>query len=69
MKRNLKIFYILIILPIMLALFILFNDNLLIPRGYELGVDGVVISRNLYILFILYLIAKVGFLYAGNKKE
>ncbi|MFJ7680052.1 hypothetical protein ACIQXQ_18635 [Peribacillus sp. NPDC097198] len=69
MSNNQKLFLILTLIPLVIALVIVFNTDFLIPVGYELGVNGVVISRNLYVLFILYLITKIDFYFAEKKKD
>ncbi|AWI13975.1 hypothetical protein CQJ30_18520 [Caldibacillus thermoamylovorans] len=57
------------IVPIVFSIFIFFNEKLLIPKGYELSVDGVVISRTLFLIFLLYLVSKLGvFIYKGVEK-
>ena len=69
MKKDNGAFIILLAIPLIIALIFIFNRDLLIPAGYELGVDGAVISRNLYVLFILYLITKVAFHFSGRSKK
>ena len=69
MSNNQNFFFVLILIPLIIALVFVFNTDLLIPAGFVLGVDGVVVSQNLYIIFILYLITKVVFQFAGNNKD
>lgn len=52
-----------IIIPIILSLYIFFDSDILIPNGYELAIDGFVISRTLIFIFILYLVSKLGFFF------
>jgi hypothetical protein len=61
----------LILIPFLIALLFTFrSEAILIPRGYDLAIDGYVISRTLMIIFALYLSTKIGFkLYEGTKKE
>ena len=59
-----------IIIPIMLTIYIILNGNVLIPKGYNLAIDGYVISRNLMIIFLLYLLSQLGyFFYTKSKKD
>ncbi|VDG97017.1 Uncharacterised protein [Lysinibacillus sphaericus] len=51
---------ILIAIPILIAVFIIINPNILLSGGYELALDGYVISRTLVIIFVLYLLFKLG---------
>lgn len=60
--------YIIILLALLLAIYTLF-DSRLVPAGYELAVDGLVISRTLMIIFILHLVSKIGFTIIGKSKE
>ncbi|AXN37787.1 hypothetical protein ACFWMS_24685 [Peribacillus butanolivorans] len=69
MSNNQKLFFVLILIPLIIALVFVFNTDFLIPAGFVLGVDGVVVSRNLYVIFILYLITKVIFQFTGSKKD
>lgn len=58
------------ILPIAFLIYIYFNSNILIPKGYELAIDGYVVSKNLILIFIFYLISKLGvFCYGHIKKD
>lgn len=70
MNKNYKpLGILLIILPILSALYILLNSNLLIPKGYELALDGYVISRNLMVIFLLYLLSKFGYTLLQNRNK
>lgn len=60
--------YIIILLSLLLAIYTLF-DSRLVPAGYELAVDGLVISRTLMIIFILHLVSKIGFTIIAKSKE
>ena len=51
---------ILIAIPILISAFIIINPNILLSGGYELALDGYVISRTLVIIFVLYLLFKLG---------
>ncbi|WP_243385688.1 hypothetical protein [Bacillus kexueae] len=58
------------VLPIIFLTYLFFNSEILIPAGYELAIDGYVISRTLVLLFNLYLISKLGiFLYKYIAKD
>ncbi|MFF5400634.1 hypothetical protein ACFY5J_25050 [Peribacillus butanolivorans] len=69
MSDNQKLFFVLMLIPLIIALVFVFNTDFLIPAGFVLGVDGVVVSRNLYVIFILYLITKVIFQFTASKKD
>ncbi|WP_372869051.1 hypothetical protein [Planomicrobium okeanokoites] len=60
--------YIIILLILLFAIYTLF-DSRLVPAGYELAVDGLVISRTLMIIFILHLISKVAFMMISKSEE
>ncbi|WP_303965528.1 hypothetical protein [Sporosarcina ureae] len=57
-KSTLAVF--LIAIPILTAAFLIINPNLLLSGGYELALDGFVLSRTLVIIFILYMLFKLG---------
>ncbi|KIL72445.1 hypothetical protein SD78_4342 [Bacillus badius] len=38
------------------------------PKGYDLAIDGYVISKTLIVIFTLYLLSKLGY-YSINKKD
>lgn len=56
-----------IIIPILSTIYILLNSNILIPKGYELAIDGYVISRNLMLIFLLYLLSKLGYFFSTKQ--
>lgn len=58
-RKNLG--YAIIALTLVIAHIILFVPGFLISAEYAIAIDGYVISRNLFILFILYLLSKIGF--------
>ncbi len=58
-----------IITPILSAIYILLNSNILIPKGYNLAIDGYVISRNLMVIFLLYLLSKLGYFLSTKLKQ
>lgn len=58
-----------IIIPILSAIYILLNSNILIPKGYNLAIDGYVISRNLMVIFLLYLLSKLGYFLSSKLKQ
>ena len=51
---------ILLAIPILIAAFIIINPNILLSGGYELALDGYVISRTLMIIFVLSFLFKLG---------
>lgn len=58
-----------IIIPIIILIYFNFNsESLLLPAGYELAIDGYVISRTLVTIFTFYLIVKFGY-YMLTKKD
>ncbi|MHC5251540.1 hypothetical protein ACYRFS_07850 [Listeria kieliensis] len=50
------------------SLFFYLNRSIFVSRGYELAIDGYLISRTLVILFWLYLIVKL-FNYISEDKK
>lgn len=48
------------ILPIIVLSYLYFNSKALIPAGYDLAIDGYVISKNLVLICNLYFISKLG---------
>ncbi|MHA6261529.1 hypothetical protein ACXYMX_16840 [Sporosarcina sp. CAU 1771] len=60
---------ILIAIPILIAAFIIINPNILLSGGYELALDGYVISRTLVIIFVLYLLFKLGLVLAKQSDK
>ncbi|RZI50156.1 hypothetical protein EW027_17005 [Aeribacillus pallidus] len=59
--------YILISIVLIISIYLLIEPNSLVPEAYKLAVDGYVIARTLVILFILYLVSKLGFLFINKK--
>ena len=53
--------YIFIGISMITALIMVNNTNLLIPAGYALSVDGVVISKNLMVVFLLFSLSWLGY--------
>ena len=68
MKDNLGVAYVLVLIPLGIAVYCLFGSRLL-PAGYELAIDGFVISRTLMIIFVLHLVSKIGFTMIDKSKE
>lgn len=59
--------YILIFLSLALSIYLFVNPNLLVPKGYELAIDGYLISRTLVMIFALYLVSKLGYALLNKK--
>ena len=57
-KRTIAVLFIAI--PLLFALWLCFNSNLLISEGWSIS-DGYVMSRTLIIIFTLYLFTKFVF--------
>jgi len=57
------------IIPILSAIYILLNSSILIPKGYDLAIDGYVISRNLMVIFLLYSLSKLGYFFSTKLKQ
>ncbi|AXI32886.1 hypothetical protein CIB87_28400 (plasmid) [Priestia megaterium] len=53
--------YVLILLTFIVPVYLFINSKVLIPKGYELAIDGYLISRTLIFIFILYLLSKFGY--------
>ncbi|MFE4708030.1 hypothetical protein [Peribacillus simplex] len=68
MQNNSKLGIFLILISLAISIYFLIDSESLIPKGYELAIDGYVISRNLMIIFTLYLVAKLGD-FLINKKD
>ena len=47
-------------IPLLIALYLCFNSQLLIPYDYD-ATEGFIIARTLIIIFTLYLFTKIGF--------
>ncbi|MFD6441064.1 hypothetical protein ACFWDG_14870 [Peribacillus sp. NPDC060186] len=60
MSDKSQLAFILIFISLAISIYFCINPKSLIPGGYELAIDGYVISRTLIIIFTLYLIAKIG---------
>lgn len=60
---------ILLAIPILIAVFIIINPNILLSGGYELALDGYVISRTLMIIFVLSLLFKLGLFLVEQKDK
>ncbi|AXI32881.1 hypothetical protein CIB87_28575 (plasmid) [Priestia megaterium] len=60
--------YVLILLTFIVPVYLFINSKVLIPKGYELAIDGYLISRTLIFIFILYLLSKFGY-FLLNKKD
>lgn len=64
-KRGLNMKKIFIYIPILISLIItiilITIPSALIPNGYELAIDGYILSRTLCILYLLNLLSKIGF--------
>ncbi|WP_364281306.1 hypothetical protein [Peribacillus frigoritolerans] len=43
------------------------NPEVLLRGGYDLAIDGLVVSRTLMIIFSLYLLVKIGDLFINRK--
>ncbi|QDH21445.1 hypothetical protein FFV09_11710 [Saccharibacillus brassicae] len=70
MNRNLRpLAFLLIILPIVAALYLTFNSEFFISGGYQLALDGYVISRTLIVIFSFYLVTKLGYYILTNHKK
>ncbi|KZR58116.1 hypothetical protein [Pseudobacillus badius] len=60
--------YVLIFLSLAISTYFAFNIKALMPKGYDLAIDGYVISKTLIVIFTLYLLSKLGY-YSINKKD
>lgn len=60
-KTKLILSIILIGTPIIILIYLLFRNDLLLPKGYDLAINGFVISRNMVIIATLFLISKLGY--------
>lgn len=56
------------IAALLISIYLVFNSENLIPRGYELAIDGYVISRTIMIIFPLYLLSKLSFHFLSKNK-
>ncbi|KZN95406.1 hypothetical protein [Aeribacillus pallidus] len=58
------------VLSLIVLAIMFFNKNLIIPKGYELSVDGMVISNTLILISFFYLLSKLGvFIYNSKTKQ
>lgn len=60
MRTKSIIAYFLIGIPFLVVFYFIINSKQLIPNGYELAVDGYIVSRTILLIFGLYLIFKLG---------
>lgn len=67
MENRSVVAYILIFLSLALSIYLFVNPNLLVPKGYELAIDGYLISRTLVMIFALYLVSKLGYALLNKK--
>lgn len=68
MKNKSILAYILIFLPLTISLYFFINLKNLIPKGYELAIEGYVISKTMMLIFILYLLTKLGYFIIKEKE-
>ena len=47
------------VLPLIISLYFCFNITALVPEGYSLSDDGVVVSRALMLSLSLYIVTKI----------
>lgn len=60
--------FILVLIAFVISITFCLNPKLLLPKGYALATDGLVVARTLMIIFSLYLLVKIGDLII-NKKD
>lgn len=58
----------LMIVALIISLYFSINTSALIPRGYNLGVDGVIVSKTMMIALSIYIISKLGQILLLKKK-
>lgn len=58
---------ILILIAFVISIIFCLNPELLLRSGYDLAIDGLVVSRTLTIIFSLYLLVKIGDLFINRK--
>lgn len=56
-------------MPILILLYISFKSECLIPKGYELGIDGFVIARALVLISLLHMLSKLGIIFYKISKK
>lgn len=61
--------YILIVMSLIISFYMFTKKNILIPAGYDLAIDGYVVSRTLMLIFILYITSKLAFHLLENEKD
>ncbi|MGE7595416.1 hypothetical protein ACQKM1_18295 [Peribacillus frigoritolerans] len=59
---------ILILIAFVISFTFCLNPEVLLRGGYDLAMDGLVVSRTLMIIFSLYILVKIGDLFI-NRKE
>ncbi|NCT35406.1 hypothetical protein GTW56_01570 [Bacillus sp. EB93] len=58
---------ILILIAFVISITLCSNPEVLLRGGYDLAIDGLVVSRTLMIIFSLYLLVKIGDLFINRK--
>ena len=58
---------ILILIAFIISIAFSLNPEALLRGGYDLAIDGLVVSRTLMIIFSLYLLVKRGFVYKQKR--
>lgn len=61
--------YICIVIPLIISIYFFINSVKLIPAGYELAIDGYLISKTIMFVFSLYLLSKLGFFIIKQKNS
>ncbi len=61
--------FIIIIIAIICLIVIYRSPDMLIPAGYDLAIDGYVISKNILLFIIWILIAQLGFSLTKNSEN
>ncbi|MGE7590421.1 hypothetical protein [Peribacillus sp. NPDC101480] len=57
----------LILIAFVISITFCLNPEVLLRGGYDLAIDGLVVSRTLMIIFSLYLLVKIGDLFINRK--
>lgn len=60
--------FILILIAFVISITFCLNPEALLRGGYDLAIDGLVVSRTLMLIFSLYLLVKIGGVFI-NKKD
>lgn len=68
MQNRHGIAYILVLIPAVVSIYFCFNPESLIPPGYQMAIDGYVISKTLMSIFAMYTLSKLGY-FLLNKKD